>query len=359
MAFRLILNPGSTSTKLAVYRGTEELYVQSVQHRQEDVEKFDSILAQKDFRKKAILDFLSEKKLDPKEIEGVISIGGLIRPGEAGVYRVNEDMIRDLEEARYNEHASNIGAILAWELAKNLGIEAYIADAITADEMHKVARLSGLPEIARLGRSHTLNQKSMAARAAAALGTTYENADLVVAHLGGGISVTAHSKGRMIDTNAARGEGPFCIDRTGGLNSYELARLCFSGKYSKDEMLKKIAGNGGVVAYLGTRDFRDVEKRMKEGDGLATDVFEAMAYQVSKEIAAMTVPLKGKVDAIVLTGGMAHSQAFTAAIAGQVDYLATVLIYPGENETGALAQYLDEVLSGGREVREYRPGGDA
>lgn len=359
MAYRLILNPGSTSTKLAVYDGREQLFAKSIQHRQEEIEKFDSVVAQKDFRMRAISDFIGEKGIDKKDIEGIISIGGLIRPGVAGVYRVNWDMVDDLREAKYNEHASNVGAIIAWEMARELNVEAYIADAITADEMQKVARISGLPEIVRLGRSHTLNQKAMAARAAAELGKKYDRANLVVAHLGGGISVTAHSGGRMVDTNSARGEGPFCIDRTGGLNSYELVKLCFSGKYCKDEMLAKISGNGGLVSYLGTRDFREVEKRIGECDELAHDVFDAMAYQIAKEIAAMAAALNGLVDAIVLTGGMANSKAFVSAIGEQVKFLGPVIVYPGENEMGALAQYLDEVLSGKRKAREYKSGGNA
>ena len=359
MAYRLILNPGSTSTKLAVYRGREELFTQTLQHPQAEIEKYAGVVDQKDFRSRAVRGFLAEKNVNPGEIEGVIAIGGLIRPGDAGVYEVTPGMVADLTAARYNEHASNLGALIAADLAAELGLKAYVADAVTTDEMQPAARLSGLPEITRLGRSHALNQKSVAAMAAAELGLAYAEARLVVAHLGGGISITAHRRGRMVDTNAARGEGPFCIDRTGGLNSYELARLCFSGKYSQEEMLRKIAGNGGVVAYLGTRDFREVTQRMRAGDVKAAGVFEAMAYQVAKEIAAMTVPLEGRVDALVLTGGMANSEEFTGAIAGQVGYLGRVLVFPGEREMEALAGYLDEVLAGRRAALNYQAEGGA
>lgn len=353
MGYALILNPGSTSTKIGIFQGEKPCFTKTITHSQADLEGFPSIVAQKTYRTEMIMEVLREEKYALEKIDGVISIGGLIRPGDAGVYEINETMVDDLTQAKYDEHASNLGALIAWELSKKLGISAYIADAITADEMQEVARISGVPDIKRSGRSHTLNQKSMAARAARELKRSYEDCNFVVAHLGGGISVTAHRKGRMIDTNNARGEGPFCMDRAGGVNSFQLVKLCFSGKYTKEEMLKKINGNGGVVAYLGTRDFRDVCKRKDEGDQEAKAVFEALAYQVSKEIGAMCVVLRGRVDAIILTGGMANAKELVDAIEKQVEFLGKVIVFPGENELEALAVYLDEIKRGLRKPLIY------
>lgn len=353
MGYYLTLNPGSTSTKIGLFEGEKVCFTKTISHSQADLEVYKSIVEQKEYRTRMILDTLEDAGYQMQDVTGIISIGGLIRPGDAGVYRINGAMINDLENAKYDEHASNLGALIAWEFSKKLGISAYIADPITADEMHDVARISGVPDLTRLGRSHTLNQKSMAGRAAKELGKTYEESNFVIAHLGGGISVTAHKQGKMVDTNNARGEGPFCMDRAGGVNSFQLVKLCFSGKYTKEEMLKKINGNGGVVAYLGTRDFRDVCQKKNAGDQKAKEVFDALAYQVAKEIGAMCVVLQGKVDAIVLTGGMANAVELVDAIKEQVAFLGKVLVYPGENELEALAAYLCEINDGTRTAIEY------
>lgn len=353
MGYALILNPGSTSTKIGIFDGEKPCFTKTIAHSQSDLEGFSSIVEQKAYRTAMVMDMLQSENYALNDIDGIISIGGLIRPGDAGVYKINEKMVDDLTQAKYDEHASNLGALIAWELSKKLGISAYIADAITADEMQEVARISGVPDIKRNGRSHTLNQKSMAARAARDMGRNYEDCNFVVAHLGGGISVTAHEKGKMIDTNNARGEGPFCMDRAGGVNSFQLVKLCFSGKYTKEEMLKKINGNGGVVAYLGTRDFRDVCHRKDEGEPEAQAVFDALAYQVSKEIGAMCVALQGKVDAIILTGGMANAKELVDEIQKQVNFLGKVLVFPGENELEALAVYLEEIKRGLRKPIIY------
>ena len=352
--YSLILNPGSTSTKLAVYQKRVPVFVRSVTHTQEELNQFSTVFKQQAYRTELIERILREEGVGLSDLEAVIAIGGMIRPGTAGVYEVNQAMADDLAAARYHEHASNLGALIGWSLSKKLNIPAYVADPITADEMQPVARLSGIPEITRAGRSHTLNQKSMAARAAAELGKLYEKTNLIVVHLGGGISVAAHRMGQMVDTNAARGEGPFCIDRSGGVNTFEVVKLTLSGKYTEEEMLAKISGNGGVVAYLGTRDFREVVARRAAGDEKACAVFDAMAYQIAKEVAAMSVPLGGRVDAIVLTGGMAHSKELTEAITEQVAHIGRILVYPGENELQALADYLYQVRSGQREAFTYQ-----
>jgi len=342
----LILNPGSTSTKIAVFDANTQIFSKTIDHPQAELEKFTTAMDQKQYRSQAILDACAGHGVSLSEIAVVIGIGGLLYPGVGGVYEVNDTMIRDLTAATYNEHAANLGGVLAAEIAARIGKKAYIADPITTDEMQDVARLSGMPDIVRDGRTHTLNQKAVAARAAKELGKPRESCNLIVAHLGGGISVAAHRGLRIVDTNNARGEGPFCMDRTGGLNAFELAKLCFSGKYSKEEMLKRISGGGGVVAYLKVRDFRDVIRMRGEGDPQAAAVWDAMAYQIAKEIGAMSAVLAGKVDAIVFTGGISNSAAFLDDIRGYIGHIAKVIVYPGEFEMEALAAYAAQVESG-------------
>lgn len=353
MALGLVIDPGSTSTKFGVFEDEEPILAKTIQHSQEEFASFNRIIDQCPFRSEIVLRILHESKIDLTKIQGVIGIGGLLKAGNSGVYEVNGDMIDDLSIGRYGEHAANLGALISRNIAQMIGVKAYIADPITTDEMQEVARLSGLPEIRREGRAHTLNQKSIAARASKKLGKSYEESRLIVAHLGGGISIVAHLNGKMIDTNSARGEGPFCVDRTGGLNSWELAKLCFSGKFTKEQMLSRINGDGGIVAYLGTRDFREVIRLKVEGDQKAGIVFDALAYQVAKEIGAMAAVLKGKVDAVVITGGMANSEMLVEAILDRVSFIGPSLVYPGENELEALAAYLSEVLSGKRSVEQY------
>jgi len=348
----LILNPGSTSTKFALYSNSRAVCSVSLPHTQEELSGFSSIAAQKVYRRNLIEKVLRERNLDCN-LDLVIGIGGLIRPDRAGVFEVTPAMIEDLEEARYDEHAANLAALIGFDMARDLGIKAYVADAITADELADIGRISGIPEIVRKGRCHTLNQKYMGRKAAEELGVPYTEAHLIVAHLGGGISIASHRDGRIIETNAARGEGPFCIDRSGGVNSFELAKLCLSGKYSRSEMLRKINGSGGVVAYLGTRDFREVENRVAAGDDMAKRVFDSMAYQIAKEIAAQTIALSGRIDAIVLTGGMANSRLLTDRISSHVSFLSRILIYPGEGEMQALADYAVSILDGSLEPVRY------
>ena len=345
MPLGLIINPGSTSTKIGVFHDGEPLFVENLRHSQEELAPFKNVGDQREFRLQTIMSLLAKHNIDLSDITGVIAIGGMLKPGDAGVYEINEDMIRDLTKGTYGEHAANLGGIIARDFALSRGINAYIADPITSDEMHTVARLSGHPLLKREGRAHTLNQKSVAMCAAKELGKDYSESRLIVTHLGGGISVVAHLNGKMVDTNNARGEGPFGIDRAGGLNSWELARLCFSGKYSKDEILSMINGNGGIVAYLGTRSFQDVVNRRNNGDEKASQVFDSFAYQVSKEIGSMAAVLEGKVDAVVLTGGMAHSAELVKAITDRISFVAPVMVYPGENELEALAEYLRAVLA--------------
>ena len=342
----MILNPGSTSTKIALYEGNTQVFSKSVRHPQSDLEGFSAVADQKQFRSQAVMDAFGEQGIDPAKIDGVIAIGGLLYPGVGGVYEVNELMVRDLLAGTYGEHAANLGGVMAAEIAGRLKIKAYIADPVTTDEMQEVARMSGLPDIVRTGKTHTLNQKAVAAMAAKDLGLPADACRLVVAHMGGGISVAAHLNGRIVDTNDPRGEGPFCMDRTGGVSTIEVAKLCFSGKYTKDEMLKRINGGGGVVAYLNTRDFFDVMRMYNEKDPKAIAVYDALAYQIAKEIGAMTAVLRGKVDAVVFTGGMSRETCFVEDIKSYIASFAKTLVYPGEFELEALASYIARVQNG-------------
>jgi len=342
----LIVNPGSTSTKIALFEGNKEIFSKSVRHPQDDLVKFANIMDQKQYRSQAVMDACKEQGVKLEEIGGVIAIGGLLYPGIGGVYEVNEVMVRDLTACTYGEHASNLGGVMAAEIAGRLNKKAYIADPVTTDELQEVARMSGLPDIVRSGKTHTLNQKAVAAMAAKDLGLAKDKCNLVVIHLGGGISVAAHRDGMIVDTNDPRGEGPFCMDRTGGVSTIEVAKLCFSGKYTKDEMLKRINGGGGVVAYLNTRDFFDVMKMYFDKDPKAIAVYDALAYQIAKEVGAMCAVLRGKVDAIVFTGGMSRETCFVEDIKGYISFLAKTLVYPGEFELEALASYINQVQTG-------------
>jgi len=339
----LILNPGSTSTKIAVFDAYTMVFSKSIKHPQKELEEFVGIMDQRQYRSQAIMDTCDEQGIRLAEIAAVIGVGGLLYPGVGGVYAVNDRMIQDLTAGTYGEHASNLGGVLAAEIASRLRIKAYIADPVTTDELQNVARLSGMPDIVRSCRTHTLNQKAAASRAARELGIPRESCNLVVAHLGGGISVAAHRGGLIVDTNDPRGEGPFSMDRAGGVHALELAKLCFSGKYTEAEMLKLINGGGGVVAYLNTRDFFDVMRLLGEKDPEAIAVYEAMAYQIAKEIGAAAAVLRGKVDAIVFTGGIAREKEFIGEIIGYVEHFAKTIIYPGEFELEALAAYAAQV----------------
>jgi len=342
----LILNPGSTSTKIALYEGNKEVFSKSVRHPQDDLVKFATIMDQKQFRSQAVMDACNEQGIDLAKIDGVIAIGGLLYQGVGGVYEVNDLVVRDLTAGTYGEHAANLGGVMAAEIAGRLKKKAYIADPITTDELQDVARMSGLPDITRTGKCHALNQKAVAAMTAKDLGLAYEACNLIVAHLGGGISVAAHRSGRMVDVNDARGEGPFCMDRTGGVSTIEVAKLCFSGKYTKDEMLKRINGGGGVVGYLNTRDFFDVMRMYNEKDPKAVAVYDALVYQIAKEIGSAAAVLRGKVDAIVFTGGMSRETCFIEDIKAYVSSFGKILVYAGEFELEALASYISRVQSG-------------
>ena len=356
MAYKLlIINPGSTSTKIGVYEGEKEVLEETLRHSAEEILKYDTIFDQLDFRKEVILKVLKEKGIDINELDAVVGRGGMLKPIEGGTYEVNEAMVEDLKVGVQGPHASNLGGILSNEIAKEIGKRAFIVDPVVVDEMEEVARLSGVPELPRKSKFHALNQKAVAKRYAKEHTTSYEDVNLIVVHMGGGVSVGAHKKGRVIDVNnALDGDGPFSPERAGGVPSGELLEMCFSGKYSKEEVYKKLVGKGGFVAYANTNDARDLIKLSQEGDEKGSLIFNAFIYQIAKEIGSMAVVLDGEVDAIVLTGGIAYSDYVTNAINKKVKWIAPMVVYGGEDELLALAQGAIRVLDGVEEAKVYK-----
>ncbi|ABG83930.1 butyrate kinase [Clostridium perfringens] len=356
MAYKLlIINPGSTSTKIGVYEGEKEILEETLRHSAEEILKYDTIFDQLDFRKEVILKVLKEKGIDINELDAVVGRGGMLKPIEGGTYEVNEAMVEDLKIGVQGPHASNLGGILSNEIAKEIGKRAFIVDPVVVDEMEDVARLSGVPELPRKSKFHALNQKAVAKRYAKEHNTSYEDVNLIVVHMGGGVSVGAHRKGRVIDVNnALDGDGPFSPERAGGVPSGELLEMCFSGKYSKEEVYKKLVGKGGFVAYANTNDARDLIKLSQEGDEKGSLIFNAFIYQIAKEIGSMAVVLDGEVDAIVLTGGIAYSDYVTNAINKKVKWIAPMVVYGGEDELLALAQGAIRVLDGVEEAKIYK-----
>ncbi|MBL4933853.1 butyrate kinase [Clostridium paridis] len=355
MAYKLlIVNPGSTSTKIGVYEDEKELFEETLRHSAEEIGKYASIFEQKDFRKEVILKVLKDKNFDIKSLSAVVGRGGMLKPMAGGTYEVNSALLEDLKVGVQGQHASNLGGILANDIAKEIGVKAFIVDPVVVDELEDVARLSGVPELPRKSKFHALNQKAVAKRYAKEHNKKYEDVNLVVVHMGGGVSVGAHKAGKVIDVNnALDGEGPFSPERAGSTPSGDLIKLCFSGKYTEDEIYKKIVGKGGYVAYLDTNDARDVLKLVDEGSKEAELVYGAFIHQVTKAIGEYSVVLEGKIDAIILTGGIAYGKKVTDDIEKKVGWIAPVVVYPGEDELLALAQGAIRVLSGEEEAKEY------
>lgn len=351
----LIINPGSTSTKIAVYDDTEPVFVETLRHSSDEISSYKTIFDQYDFRKNVILKAVEDKGIDIKTLTAIVGRGGLVKPITSGTYEVNAPMLEDLKVGVMGQHASNLGGVIAYEIAKPLGIRSFIVDPVVVDELEDIARISGLSEIERKCIFHALNQKAVARRFVNERGLKYDDINLIVAHMGGGISVGAHQKGRVIDVNnALDGEGPFSPERTGGLPVSDLVTLCYSGKYTEAEVKKMITGKGGFVSYLDTNDAKEVGERAAKGDKKAELIFEAMAYQVSKEIAACAAVLKGNVDAILLTGGIAYGKEFVQLIKERVGFIAEVAVYPGEDEMLALAEGGLRVLNGEEKAKEYK-----
>lgn len=350
----LAINPGSTSTKIALYENENVLYKETISHSNADLEKFNKICDQFEFRKNIILNILKEQNINLGELNAIVGRGGNMKPVEGGTYQVNEAMVRDLKIGVMGQHASNLGGMIADSIAKDFGIFAFVVDPVVVDEFEEYARISGMPEIKRKSKSHPLNQKAVARRAASELGGEYSDYNFVVAHMGGGISIGAHKKGKLVDVNnCLDGEGTFSPERAGGLPVGSLVELCFSGNYTIDEIKKKITGKGGLVAYLGTNDAREVKKKMASGDNYAKLIYETMAYQISKDIGAAATVLKGKIDNIVLTGGLAYDEELVQWIKERVDFIGPVKVYPGENEMEAMVQGVIRALNGVEKLKIY------
>lgn len=354
----LVINPGSTSTKFGVFSKGGAEWVSTIHHADEELEQFrgHSALAQLEFRAGQLRRELESAGFDLKRWAATAGRGGLLPPMQCGTYLVDDAMVEELRLARRGEHACNLGAVLALKFAREAGVNAYIVDPVTVDEWEPCARLSGLPLTPRSSTGHALNIKAVARRFARERQTRYEALRLIVIHLGSGITVSAHREGRMIDNNTPQ-EGPFGPDRTGWLPVQALVKLCCSGTYNEKQLDRMVFGEGGLYAYLGTRDLKEVERRMEAGDEKARAVFEAMVYQVAKEAGGMAAVLQGKVDAVLLTGGMAHSERLVSLLRGYLEWIAPITVYPGEDELQALAEGVFRVLDGAEAAKRMEHEG--
>jgi butyrate kinase len=352
----LAINPGSTSTKIAVYKNSKSIFLKTIRHPNEELCRYQNVADQFEFRKEIILRELREAEIVIEKISAVVGRGGLIKPIESGVYVVNDRMKEDIKNCIRGEHASNLGALIADDIAKSLpNAKAYIADPVVVDEMQDVARISGHPKFERVSIFHALNQKAISRQYAKSLDKKYEELNLIVAHLGGGISVGAHCMGKVIDVNnALDGEGPFSPERSGTVPAGQLTKLCFSGEMTFEEVMKILNGQGGLVAHMGTNDAYEIEMKAKSGDKKAILIQDAMSYNIAKSIGQMAAVLKGRVDGIILTGGIAHNPYLVDYVKDMVGFIAPVAVYPGEDEMQALAQNALMALRGDVLPREYK-----
>jgi len=352
----LIINPGSTSTKIGVFDNEVSIFEKTIRHDIEEINSYTNIIDQYEFRKNTILETLDKEGINISKLSAVCGRGGLLRPIEGGTYAVNDRMLEDLRAGFSGQHASNLGGIIAYEIASGLNIPSFIVDPVVVDELDQIARISGFSLIERKSIFHALNQKAVARRVAKDLGKKYTDLNLIVTHMGGGITVGIHKQGRVVDVNnGLHGDGPFSPERAGTVPAGDLVALCFSGEHYREEIMKKLVGQGGLVGYLGTNDAIKVEQRIEAGDQEAKLVYDAMAYQVAKEIGAASAVLSGKVDAIILTGGLAYGKGFVKSITDRINWIADVIVQPGENELQALAEGALRVLRGEEEVKTY-PG---
>jgi butyrate kinase len=350
----LIINPGSTSTKIGVYEDEKELFEETLRHTNEEIKRYDTIYDQFGFRKEVILNVLKEKNFDITTLSAVVGRGGMLKPVEGGTYAVNDAMVEDLKVGVQGPHASNLGGIIAKSIGDELNIPSFIVDPVVTDELAAVARLSGVPELPRKSKFHALNQKAVAKRYGKESGKGYENLNLVVVHMGGGVSVGAHNHGRVVDVNnALDGDGPFSPERAGAVPIGDLIKMCFSGKYSEAEVYGKVVGKGGFVGYLNTNDVKGVIDNMEAGDKECEAIYKAFVYQIAKSIGEMSVVLDGKVDQIIFTGGIAYSPTLVPDLKAKVEWIAPVTVYPGEDELLALAQGAIRVLDGEEQAKVY------
>ena len=350
----LIINPGSTSTKIGVFEDETLLFEETLRHSTEEIGQFANIVDQKDFRKKIITDLLEAKEFDIKSLNVVVGRGGMLKPIPGGTYAVTEELLEDLKKGVQGQHASNLGGILAKEIGDSIGAPSYIVDPVVVDELMPIARYSGVPELPRVSIFHALNQKAVAKRYAKEIGKPYESLRLIVVHMGGGVSVGAHENGKVVDVfNALDGDGAFSPERAGGVPNGALIKMCFSGKYTEKEVYAKMVGKGGFNAYLGTNDMREVTKLADGGDEKAVMAKQAFLLQVAKDIGSMACVLNGKVDQIIVTGGIAYGADVVAALKERAEWIAPFTVYPGEAELLALAQGALRVLNGEEESKSY------
>jgi len=347
----LTINPGSTSTKIALYKNDEEVFKENISHPHEEIERFDSILQQEPLRMKAVLDAMDKHGYKPEDLSIVMGRGGMLPPVKVGGYLVNDKMLELIYEEKIPQHASNLGAVLAFDIAKKAGVKAYIYDAVSACEFPPVARITGMKEIERRSFYHVLNCRAVAMRYAESIGKKYEDVNLLITHLGGGITVGAHCKGKIIDS-LADDNGPFAPERAGSVPLLDLIEMCYSGKYTKKEMMGKVRGKGGLRSLLGTSDGREIMKLIEAGDENAILVMEAQAYQIAKGIALMSPALRGDCDAIIVTGGLAFNTFLIEDVKKYIGWLGEIVVMPGEYEMEALALGGLRILRGQEEVNE-------
>ena len=352
----LAVNPGSTSTKIAWFHDDKPVWQDTVAHSSEELAQFENMADQFELRSKAISDCVAKHENSFSELAAVVGRGGIVDPIPGGTYTVDEPLLKRLRVGKPWEHASNLGGIIAHAIASPLGLPSFIVDPVAVDELDEISKITGLPGLNKPALAHALNVKATVRRAAKNLNKKWDEANFVVAHLGGGFTICAHKAGRMIDINSANEYGPFSPERAGGVPAKNLVDMCFSGKYTEQEIKKKLAGKGGSVAYLGTSDMREVRKMMESGGKLgekASLIYRAMAWQVAKEISAQAVSLSGKVDAILFTGGIAYDNDFIRLIQERTGWIAPCLIYPGEGEMQALAEGALRVLKGEEGAKSY------
>jgi len=350
----LAINPGSTSTKFAVYSGEELVFKESIKHKDEELANYATIADELDYRFDLLLSYLEKHNIDKGKLNGIVGRGGFLRPLPSGTYLIDELMIDDLRNAKFGEHASNLGALISYKLSSELNIPSFIVDPIVVDEMDDVARISGIPDLERKSNLHALNIKAVSRKVAKQLEKRHKDLNFVVAHLGSGISVVAHKMGKIIDVNNANNEGPFSPERSGGLPASQLAKLCYSGKYTEKEMLNRLSKEGGLFAYLGTKNEMEAEERMQQGDANAKLILDAMIYQIAKEIGAMSTVLDGKVDGIILTGGLSYSDYIVDNLTKKVKFISPIYIVPGEEELEALAFGALRVINGDELAKSYK-----
>ncbi len=349
----LAINPGGTSTKISVFNDKDEMFKVNITHTQEDLENFKNVFEQFEYRKNLIISTLLANEFPIESLNCVVGRGGLMKPILGGTYVVNDRMVDDLKAAINGEHPSNLGAALAKNIGDIVGVPSYVVDPVSVDEFHEVSRITGLSDIVKASWLHSLNHKAVCRKTAEDLGKKYEDLNFIVAHLGSGISIVAHDKGKMVDGSGGRSDGPFSPERSGGLPTYDLIKLCYSGKYSYKEMVDKVSSIGGMYDYLGTKDLLEIEKQAENNDEKAKLILDAFIYQIAKEIAMYGATLRGDVDRIIMTGGISHSKYITQEVIKRVSYLAPVVIIPGEMEMKALALGAYRVINNLEQAKIY------